>query len=168
MLKKRSFFRFGLWIAFSTFAWGLLVGCGGTKPYRGYKNAPYTIRGERYYPMAPEEALGFTETGVASYYHGGNFFHHGTTAIGERLGPGTHAAAHKTLPLPATIRVTNLQNGRRTIVRVNDRGPFIDGRILDVTKPVAKKLGFLKQGLTPVEIEVLSVGDGRYRLHSPR
>jgi rare lipoprotein A len=141
-------------------------GCASQKSYRGYKHTPYTIRGIRYHPMAPHEARGFTETGIASHYRGGHFFRHGTTAIGEKLGPGTRAAAHKTLPLPSTVRVTNLRNGRSTVVRVNDRGPFIDGRILDVTIPVAKELGFYEQGLTPVKIEVLSIGDGRYRIRS--
>jgi rare lipoprotein A len=141
-----------------------LGGCASRPSYRGYKHSPYTIRGIRYHPMSPHQARGFTETGTASHYKGGSIFRHGTTAIGEKLGPNTRAAAHKTLPLPSTIRVTNLRNGRSTVVRVNDRGPFIQGRILDVTVPVAKELGFYKQGLTPVRIEVLSIGDGRYRI----
>jgi rare lipoprotein A len=144
----------------------VLGGCASRASYRGYKHSPYTIRGIRYYPMAPHEARGFTETGIASHYKGGSIFRHGTTAIGEKLGPGTRAAAHKTLPLPSTVRVTNLRNGRSTVVRVNDRGPFIEGRIFDVTVPVAKELGFYHQGLTPVRIEVLSIGDGRYRIRS--
>lgn len=114
--------------------------------------------------MSPHEARGFRESGIASHYKGGSFWRKGTTAIGEKLGPNTRAAAHKTLPLPCKIRVTNLRNGRSTVVRVNDRGPFIDGRILDVTLPVAKELGFYKQGLAPVRIEVLSIGDGKYRM----
>lgn len=164
-----SFFM-SRWISLPGILVGILVfaACAGPKQYRGYKNAPYTIRGERYYPMAPEEALGFVETGIASHYRGGSFLRSGITAIGERLGPRTRAAAHKTLPLPATVRVTNLRNGRSTVVRVNDRGPFIEGRIIDVTHPVARQLGFFEQGLTPVRMEVLSVGDGPYRLRSPR
>jgi rare lipoprotein A len=155
-------------VLFLLLAVGLLVlaGCASRPSYRGYKHSPYTIRGIRYHPMSPQEARGFTETGIASHYKGGSFFRHGTTAIGEKLGPNTRAAAHKTLPLPSTIRVTNLRNGRSTVVRVNDRGPFIQGRILDVTWPVAKELGFYKQGLTPVRIQVLSIGDGRYRIRS--
>lgn len=155
------------WLIFSLFAlltFLFLGGCASRPSYRGYKHSPYTIRGVRYHPMTPQEARGFTETGIASHYKGGSFFRHGTTAIGEKLGPNTRAAAHKTLPLPSTIRVTNLRNGRSTVVRVNDRVPFIQGRILDVTVPVAKQLGFYKQGLTPVRIEVLSIGDGRYRI----
>lgn len=141
----------------------LTVGCsnGG---YEGYKTAPYTIRGVRYYPMSPEEARGYTETGTASHYRGGFLFFPGKTAIGEKIFPWSHGAAHKTLPLPCQVRVTNLANGRSVKVRVNDRGPFIPGRIIDVTSATAKKLGFHDQGLTEVSVEVLSVGDGRYRL----
>lgn len=140
-----------------------LVGCGGG--YEGYKYRPYVLRGERYEPMAPREAVGFVEEGIASHYDESRwFFFPGKTAIGERQYSWSKGAAHKTLPLPCVVRVTNLRNGRTTVVRVNDRGPFVPGRILDVTPPVAKKLGFYERGLTPVRIEVLSVGDGRYRI----
>lgn len=151
-------------LTFLIFAMPLaLTGCGGGG-YSGYKTAPYTIRGQRYYPMQPQEAVGFTETGIASHYKGGFLWFPGKTAIGEKLYPWSSGAAHKTIPLPAVIRITNLENGRSTTVRVNDRGPFIRGRIVDVTAPVAKKLGFYKSGLAQVEIEVLSVGDGRHRV----
>lgn len=140
-----------------------LAGCGSPS-IRGYKTKPYSVRGERYFPMQPREALGFTETGIASYYSEHFFVFPGKTATGEKLWPWTRAAAHKTLPIPCRIRVTNLRNGRSVTVRVNDRGPFIGERILDVTKPVAQELGFVRQGLTPVSIRVLSVGDGRYRI----
>ncbi|MCS7008744.1 MAG: septal ring lytic transglycosylase RlpA family protein [Chthoniobacterales bacterium] len=166
IIKKR-FLRILLTLLLTTSAILLSSGCTTItyKPYRGYKYSPYTIRGTRYYPMRPREALGYEETGIASYYIGGTFWRHGLSALGERLGPRTRAAAHKTLPLPCVIRVTNLQNGRSTTVRVNDRGPFIKGRMLDVTVPVAKELGFYHRGLAPVHIRVLSVGDGRYRIH---
>jgi len=140
-----------------------LTGCAGPH-YEGYKNSPYTIRGVRYYPMSPREAVGYHETGTASHYQGGFLFFPGKTAIGEKIYPWSHGAAHKTLPLPARVRVTNLENGRRVTVRVNDRGPFIPGRIIDVTGATAKKLGFYEKGLTQVKVEVLSVGDGRYRV----
>lgn len=141
----------------------MVVGCGSPS-YRGYKHAPYTVRGVRYYPMTPREAVGFTEVGIASHYHEGNLLFPGKTAIGEKIYPGTKGAAHKTIPLPAVVRITNLENGRRATVRLNDRGPFIGERIIDVTAPVAKQLGFYRQGLARVKIEVLSVGDGRYRV----
>lgn len=138
------------------------LGCSGG--YDGYKAAPYTIRGQRYYPIQPEEAVGLEEEGIASHYKGGFLFFPGKTAIGEKIYPWSKGAAHKTLPLPCRVRVTNLENGKRVKVRVNDRGPFIDGRIIDVTTATAKQLGFRDQGLARVKIEVLSVGDGRYRV----
>jgi len=141
------------------------TGCSSPS-YRGYKHGVYTLRGQTYYPMHPSEAIGFEEVGVASHYQEGNWLFPGKTAIGEKLYPNTAGAAHKTLPIPCRIRITNLENGRRTVVRVNDRGPYIEGRIVDVTAPVAKKLGFYKQGLTRVKIEVIDVGDGRYRIRS--
>jgi len=141
----------------------LLSGCGSPS-YRGYKTRPYTVRGITYYPRSPREAHDFSEVGIASHYREGNFLFPGKTAIGEKIYPGSKSAAHKTLPLPCTVRITNLENGRKAVVRVNDRGPFIEGRIIDVTTPVAKKLGFHKKGLARVRIEVLSVGDGRYRI----
>ena len=140
-----------------------LTGCIGPN-IKGYRTKPYTLRGIRYHPMTPREALGHKEVGVASHYSEHFFIFPGKTATGEKLWPWTRVAAHKTLPIPCVVKVTNLKNGRSTKVRVNDRGPFIRGRMLDVTKPVADSLGFTKQGLTQVRIEVLSVGDGAYRM----
>ncbi len=148
---------------FIIFAVLLLAACSSPK-YRGYKYGVYTVRGETYYPMAPRDAIGYEEIGIASHYQEGNWLFPGKTAIGEKLYPNTAGAAHKTLPLPCRIRITNLQNGRSTEVRVNDRGPFIPGRIIDVTAPVAKKLRFHNQGLTRVKIEVIDVGDGKHRI----
>ena len=142
---------------------GLVAGCSGAG-YDGYKIAPYTVRGERYDPMSPEEAVGHIETGTASHYKAGFLVLPGKTAIGEKIYPWSKGAAHKTLPLPCRVRITNLENGKRVKVRVNDRGPFIPGRIIDVTAATAKQLGFHDRGLAEVKIEVLSVGDGRYRV----
>jgi rare lipoprotein A len=141
----------------------LLPGCGGGS-YAGYKIGGYRVKGVRYQPLSPQEAIGYTEEGVASHYQEGWFLFPGKDALGGSLYPWSSGAAHKTLPLPCVIRVTNLENGRRAKVRVTDRGPFISDRMLDVTSPVAKKLGFYDQGLARVRIEVLSVGDGRYRV----
>ena len=158
VIKKRMLrWRFLLLLALP------LVGCAGGG-YSGYKDAPYTVRGQRYYPLGPEEALGYEEVGTASHYKGGFLFFAGKTAIGDKIYPWSHGAAHKTLPLPCRVRITNLENGRRVKVRVNDRGPFIPGRIIDVTAATAKKLGFHDQGLAEVKVEVLSVGDGKYRI----
>lgn len=144
----------------------VLAGCGST--YEGYKFKPYTVRGVAYTPMAPDEALGYVEEGLASHYDESFLVvFPGKTAIGENQYRWSQSAAHKTLPLPCRVRVTNLRNGRSTVVRVNDRGPFVEGRNLDVTTGVAKKLGFRDEGLTPVRIQVLSVGDGRWRKRSP-
>lgn len=140
----------------------LLAGCGGG--YNGYKTGPYTVRGQSYCPMGPREAIGFTEVGTASHYREGFFIFPGKTAIGEKMFPWTKCAAHKTLPLPCRVRVTNLDNGKRLVLRVNDRGPFIGDRIIDVSTAAAKSLGFREKGLATVKIEVLSVGDGRYRI----
>jgi len=142
----------------------VLAGCGGGG-YAGYKFRPYTVRGVSYAPMAPAQALGFVEEGIASWFDESRLWiFPGKSAIGERQWRWSRAAAHKTLPLPCKIRITNLRNGRSCVVRVNDRGPFIAGRIVDVTPPVARQLGFYHQGLAPVRIEVLSVGDGPFRI----
>ncbi|HEY5751645.1 MAG TPA: septal ring lytic transglycosylase RlpA family protein [Chthoniobacterales bacterium] len=141
----------------------LLTGCAGHE-YRGYQTRAYSIRGIRYHPMQPAGAVGYTEEGTASHYKEGWFLFPGKTSTGEKLYPWTKCGAHKTLPLPCRVRVTNLANARSAVIRINDRGPFISGRMLDVTEPVAKKLGFYDQGLARVRIEVLSVGDGKYRI----
>jgi rare lipoprotein A len=141
----------------------VLAGCG-PGDFSGYKCKPYSVRGVRYEPMRPDLAPGYVEEGVMSHYREGWLIFPGETALGEKLWPWSETGAHKTLPLPCRVRVTNLRNGRSTVIRVNDRGPFIEGRTLDVTEPVAKKLGFYGAGLAPVRIEVLSVGDGRWKI----
>lgn len=130
----------------------------------------YTIRGQTYHPMSVEQALGHTETGVCSWYNESRFFglKRGNTSLGEKVMSWHLTGAHKTLPLPAMVRVTNLENGRSVKLRINDRGPFIAGRHLDVTPRAAKKLGFYEKGLTTTRLEVLSVGDGKYRRRSRR
>lgn len=142
----------------------VLAACGGGS-YPGYKHRPYTVRGVAYHPLEPREALGFVEEGIASHFDESFLVvFPGKSALGEKQWGWSRAAAHKTLPLPCRVRITNLRNGRSTTVRVNDRGPFIEGRIVDVTPPVAKELGFYRAGLAPVRVEVLSVGDGRHRI----
>ncbi len=133
--------------------------------YRGYKYQPYHLRGIRYHPLSPRQAVGFIEYGVASHYTEGNWLFPGKTALGERFQSSALEGAHRILPLPCRVKVTNLNNGKSTILRLNDRGPFIKGRILDVTPKAAKKLEFYARGITRVRIRVLSVGDGRYRIH---
>ena len=98
----------------------------------------------------------FTVSGTSSWY--GSKFHGRKTANGEVYDMNRLSAAHKELPLGSWIRVTNLKNKRKVILRVNDRGPFIEGRILDLSRKAAEELDFLIDGLTEVKIEVLSWG----------
>lgn len=133
--------------------------------YDGYKNATYTVRGQTYHPISVDEALHHQEVGTASWFNESKFLglKRGNTAIGEKVMPWHKIAAHKTLPLPCVVKVTNLENGKSVKCRVNDRGPFIGDRIIDLSPRAAKKIGFYDQGLTTVEVEVLSVGDGPYK-----
>lgn len=130
--------------------------------HHGYQTRAYTVRGQHYQPMSVDAALDFTETGTCSWYNESSWFglKRGTSSLGEKVMPWHLTGAHKTLPLPCLVKVTNLKNGRSLKVRINDRGPFIAGRILDVTPRAAKKLGFYDQGVTTTRIEVISVGDG--------
>lgn len=132
--------------------------------YSGYMTRPYKVRGQTYHPMGVDKALGHSETGTCSWYDESSFFglKRGNTSLGEKVQPWHLTGAHKTLPLPCLVKVTNLENGRSVKVRINDRGPFIPGRHLDVTPRVAKKLDFYGKGLAHTKIEVLSVGDGRH------
>jgi len=141
----------------------LLASC--SSGYRGYMTRSYTVRGHSYQPMSVDAALNFEETGTCSWYNESKFFglKRGNTSIGEKVMPWDLSGAHKTLPLPCVVKVTNLENNKSLKIRINDRGPFIPDRHLDVTPRAAKKLGFHDQGLTTTRIEVLSVGDGSYK-----
>lgn len=99
--------------------------------------------------MVNSPAHAFTQCGKASWYAGPT----NTTANGERLRHGANTAAHKSLPFGSKVRVTNKRNGRSIIVRINDRGPFIRGRVIDLTRGGAKRLGFINAGVTPVCIK---------------
>lgn len=147
----------------------VLVSCGGGG-YKGYMTRSYTIRGIHYQPMSVNQALNYRQEGIASWYDESKFFgfKRGNTSLGEKVMPWHISAAHKTLPLPCVVKVTNLRNGKSLKMRVNDRGPFIAGRIIDVTPRAAKKLGFKSQGLTRVRVEVVSVGDGKHRRKARR
>ena len=120
----------------------------------GYRKTgkPYKIAGHWYYPLATAD--GYNETGIASWY--GTKFHGKKTANGERYDMYAMSAAHKTLPLPTLVRVTNLDNGRSAVVRVNDRGPFVKSRVIDLSYAAAKSLGYDNAGTAPVRVEVLS------------
>ncbi len=121
------------------------------------KASPYVVRGKRYVPMNVKQAADYREKGIASWYGDETYRQRGghMTANGEAFNPKGLSAAHKHLPLPIFVRVTNLSNRRSIIVRVNDRGPFIDGRIIDLSAGAAKKLGFFKQGTARVLVETV-------------
>lgn len=115
----------------------------------------YTVFGETYQVM--DSAAGYHERGIASWY--GTKFHGRLTSSGEPYDMYKMTAAHKTLPLPTYVRVTNLDNGKSAIVRVNDRGPFHDGRIIDLSYAAAMKLGVNKTGTAHVDVAAINPRD---------
>lgn len=112
---------------------------------------PYTVMGQTYYP---KETYNYVETGISSWYGPG--FHGEKTASGETYNQNELTAAHRTLQIPSLVRVTNLGNGRSVVVRVNDRGPFAKGRIIDVSGKAAKLLGMVGAGTARVKLELLA------------
>jgi rare lipoprotein A len=125
------------------------------EPRSRYGNpASYVVFGQRYFVQAAAE--GHVERGTASWYGPG--FHAARTSSGEPYDMYAMTAAHKTLPIPAYARVTNLRNGRSVVVRINDRGPFVGDRIVDLSYTAAWKLDMLRSGTAPVELRVLSPG----------
>ncbi|URK18705.1 septal ring lytic transglycosylase RlpA family protein [Thalassospira sp. GO-4] len=129
------------------------LGGGQTQPVQvgSYKiGNPYEIAGQWYYPAVDYE---YSETGIASWY--GPKFHGKRTANGEVFDQYEISAAHRTLPLPSIVRVTNLENGKSLKVRINDRGPFAHGRIIDMSRRAAQLLGFEKKGTAKVMVEVI-------------
>ncbi|MEW5250126.1 septal ring lytic transglycosylase RlpA family protein [Microbulbifer discodermiae] len=113
--------------------------------------SPYVVNGVRY--RVRGDVKGYSEKGQASWY--GTKFHGRRTANGEVYNMYAMSAAHKTLPLPSYARVTNLDNGRSVVVRVNDRGPFVPGRIIDLSYTAAQKLGYIDKGVARVEVVAL-------------
>jgi rare lipoprotein A len=125
------------------------------EPRSAHGNPPfYTAMGKRYYVLGASD--GYVERGVASWY--GPTFHGVSTSSGERYDMYGMTAAHKTLPLPTYVRVTNLRNGRTITVRVNDRGPFVGTRLIDLSYTAAAKLDMLREGTTFVEVRALEPG----------
>ena len=125
-------------------------------PLNVYANRPYEALGVRYVPLTTVGT--YKERGIASWY--GKKFNGQRTSSGEIYDMYTMTAAHKTLPIPSYARVTNLENGRSVVVRVNDRGPFMHGRIIDVSYAAAYKLGMLGAGSARVEVASLSPSPG--------
>ncbi len=140
----------------------LLAGCGerghappagqAAAPSRGYYKvgAPYQVEGVWYYPGSD---YSYDETGIASWY--GPDFHGKFTANGEVYNMNDLTAAHPTLPLPSIVRVTNLDNGRSIVVRVNDRGPYLRGRIIDLSRRAAQLVGMIGTGTAKVRVQIL-------------
>ena len=122
----------------------------GTNGERVPKGKPYTVNGRTY---VPTDNPAYRAEGIASWY--GPDFHGGPTANGERYDMHGISAAHRTLPLPSYARVTNLDNGRSIIVRVNNRGPFVHNRIIDLSIGTAKALDFYKKGTASVRVELV-------------
>ena len=119
---------------------------------------PYTINGKTYYPTTV--SVGDTALGIASWY--GPNFHGKKTSNGETYNMNAMTAAHKTLPMNTMVRVTNLGNGAQTTVRINDRGPFVAGRIIDLSKAAATSIGMIGTGTARVKLEVVGFyGDGK-------
>ena len=124
---------------------------------------PYTVMGQRYVPITNDAKMG--QTGVASWY--GKQFHGNKTAIGETYNMHAMSAAHPTMPLPSYARVTNLENGRSVIVRVNDRGPFLYNRVMDLSYAAASALDYAQKGTARVRVERLTnqeIATGTWKL----
>ena len=122
-----------------------------SQPHLKGTQKPYEVNGRRYQPLLAAE--GFVEKGLASWY--GKDFHGRKTSNGETYDMYAMTAAHKTLPMNVHLRVTNLDNGRSTVVRINDRGPFVKERIIDLSYSAAKELEVVGPGTAPVRIEAL-------------
>lgn len=134
----------------------LVSGCArapGPKARRPGEPKPYKVMGKWYHPVS--DSKGFRQKGIASWY--GADFHGRKTSSGEAYNMYAMTAAHKTLPLGTVVRVHNLDNGRRAKVRINDRGPFVRGRIIDLSYAAAKELGVVGPGTAPVEIIALGM-----------
>ncbi len=135
---------------------------GGSNPN---KTNPYVVLGKRYVPI--KDSTGYRERGVASWY--GPKFHGRPTANGEVFDMDQMTAAHKTLPLPVYAQVTNLRNGKRVVVRINDRGPFVDNRLIDLSRAAAHAIDMVGPGTTLVDVQVIpGPGGGPVTPPAPR
>jgi rare lipoprotein A len=153
--------RFGRWLV--VLGGLLLAACGSTPPESVGPGAghyklgnPYQIDGRWYYPAYDPS---YAAVGVASWY--GHPFHGRATANGELFDRDKPSAAHPTLPLPSIVRVTNLANQRQLELRVNDRGPFVGDRIIDLSQAAARALGFEQDGIAEVRVEFVGLADAR-------
>lgn len=157
-MRRKTLPKAAGWVAAATLVLGL-VACGGTRtdvrPHPHLKiGSPYTISGVRY---TPATVTRYDVVGTASWY--GEPYHGRLTANGEVFDKEAFTAAHPTLPLPSLIEVTHLRNGRRMLLRLNDRGPFVEGRVIDVSQAAARELGFERAGLARVRVVWLGPAD---------
>lgn len=137
----------------------LLAGCGQKTSWRKGGTpgtSPYTVLGKTYYPL--KSAAGYVEEGIASWYGPG--FHGKSTASGEKYNQHDLTAAHKILPLGTQVRVTHLGNGRSIVVRVNDRGPFVADRVIDLSKAAATQLQMTGTGTARVRVQSMDTQQG--------
>jgi rare lipoprotein A len=125
------------------------------EPLSASGNSPYVVFGKRYVPLTTTE--NYRQRGVASWY--GRKFHGRRTSSGEKYDMYAMTAAHKTLPLPSFVKVRNLDNNREVIVRVNDRGPFLHNRLIDLSYAAAHRLGVIKTGTARVEVTAVGPGN---------
>ena len=128
-----------------------------------WSNRPYTVFGQRYIPMTLR--ANYKQTGIASWY--GKQFHGRKTSSGEVYDMLGMTAAHPTLPIPSFVRVTNVRNGKQVVVRVNDRGPFLQNRLIDLSFAAATKLDYVNSGHTQVEIELIRLDENGDVLDEP-
>lgn len=136
---------------------------GTPKPNTPATMRPYKINGKTYYPSRVN--IGDTQTGIASWYGPG--FHGKKTSNGETFNTNAMTAAHKTLPMNTMVRVDNLENGRSIIVRINDRGPFVAGRIIDLSNKAAHEIDMTKKGTARVKLTVVGFNDKNYNAQIP-
>lgn len=160
IFANRLFGKHFLLLLLTLFFAAGLIGCGKTRLPGPSKQKPgraegtyreYSIGSQKYRPL--RSAHGYTQTGIASWY--GKKFHRKTTANGESYNMYAMTAAHKVLPMNTKVRVTNLENGKSTVVRINDRGPFVKSRVIDLSYAAADKLGVVGPGTAKVRLEAL-------------
>jgi len=145
-----------------TAATALAMACASHTPYEpGVRvTPPYRVRGVTYTPLRDWQR--YEEIGEASWY--GGRFHGRTTASGERFDSrSAFTAAHRTLPFGVCAEVRNLRNDRAVQVRINDRGPFVDGRVIDLSRAAAERIGLLQDGVAPVRVSAVGAADERGR-----
>jgi rare lipoprotein A len=135
----------------------LLCGCGAkTATIKQDSQKSYTVFGKIYYPMK-EVSPGFSQKGIASWYGPG--FHGKKTSSGETYDMHAMTAAHSVFPLNTLVKVTNLNNDKEIIVRVNDRGPFVNDRVIDLSLAAARDIGMVQCGTAPVRVSVIGPAD---------